>query len=181
MATACSRLAVTSVHHSCHATNSNSNSPRVINSSPIVPTTQRSAFTVEPSSLTLRMHQAQASLVCRETRLGLAGHVIAQTEQVGVLPVDRDLRALVQRLAHGQLVTDRLDDVGRRIDPTLQDQRVAHTPHGTGRDDALVLQHHRLCTPGPQRVDHALDVLLVHDDVCLLYTSDAADDLLCVD
>src|SRR5450756_1036480 len=109
MATACSRLAVTSVHHSCHATNSNSNTPRVISSSPIVPTTQRSAFTVPSSSLALRMQQAQASLVCREGRLCLAGHVIAQAEQVGVLPVDRDLRALVQRLAHGQLVANRLD------------------------------------------------------------------------
>src|SRR5665647_14381 len=153
MATACSRLAVTSVHHSCHATNSNSNSPRVINSSPTVPTTQRSAFTVEPSSLTLRVHQTQASLVCREARPGLAGHVIAQTEQVGVLAVDRDLLTPVQSLTHGRLVTDRLDDVGRRVDPPLQDQRVADAAHGTGRDDALVLQHHRLGTPGPQRVD----------------------------
>src|SRR5674476_427582 len=124
MATACSRLAVTSVHHSCHATNSNSNTPRVISSSPIVPTTQRSAFTVESSSLTLRIQQAWASLVCREGRLGLAGHVIAQTEQVGIVPVGPDLPALVQRGAHGHRVTDRLDDVWRRVDPPLKDQRV---------------------------------------------------------
>src|SRR5674476_816543 len=163
--TACSLLAVTSVHHSCHATNSNSNTPRVINSSPIVPTTQRSAFTVEPSSPTLRIQKTQAPLVCREGRLCPAGHVIAQTEQVGVLPVDPDLLTPVQSCTHGSLVANRLDDIGRRVDPPLQDQRVADAAHGAGRDDALVLQHHRLGTPCPQRVDHGLDVLLVHDDV----------------
>src|SRR5665647_987585 len=130
MATACSRLAVTSVHHSCHATNSNSNTPRVISSSPIVPTTQRSAFTVQSSSLTLRIQQAQTSLVCREGRLCLAGHVIAQTEQVGVLPVDPDLLTSVQSRTHASLVANRLDDVGRRVDPPLEDQRVADAAHG---------------------------------------------------
>ncbi len=62
-------------------------------------------------------------------------------------------------------VTDRGDDVGRRVEPALQDQRAPDAAHRAGRDDPLVHELHRLRAAGPQRVDHGLHVLLVHDDV----------------
>src|SRR5665648_6247 len=110
---ACVLLAATSVHQSCQATNSSSNSPRVMSTSPRVRTAQRNPFIVVLSSLSSRVLQTQASRVSRKGRLVDALHVIAQSEQAGVLPVDRDLLALLQRGAHGRLVTDRLDDVWR--------------------------------------------------------------------
>src|SRR5665647_157930 len=111
--TACSLLAATSVHQSCQVTNSNNNSPRVTSTSPRVRTAQRNPFIVVPSSLSSRVLQTQASRVCRKCRLVDAFHAIAQSEHAGVLAVDRDLLTLVQRGAHGRLVTDRLDDVWR--------------------------------------------------------------------
>src|SRR5450631_2584923 len=165
MVTVCSRLAVTSVHHSCQAMNRNRNRPTVMNTSPRVRTPQRNPFIAFPSWLDLRVQQAQASGVCREDRLVQGFHVVAQSEQLDILAIDLDLLTLVQRPAQGRGTTDGLDDVGRGVDPAVQDQRVAHATHGTGGDDPLVHQHHRLGTPRPQGVDHTLDVLLVDDDV----------------
>src|SRR5450759_707778 len=103
-ATACSRLAVTSVHQSCQATNRNSNRPRVMSTSPRVRTPQRKPFIAAGSWLDLRVQQTQASRVCREGHLVHAFHVVTQPEELGVLAIDRDRIALVQRSAHGRTV-----------------------------------------------------------------------------
>ena len=64
-----------------------------------------------PASWGLRMQQAQTSRVCREARGSFAGQVIAQAQQVCVVPVVLDLLISVQCRAHASLVANRLDDI----------------------------------------------------------------------
>src|SRR5450631_1459756 len=108
MVTACSRLAVTSVHQSCQAMKRKSRRPRVMNTSPRVRTPERTHLIAVPSSQDLRVRQTQASRVCRESHLVIALNVVAQPVVVHILPIDLDLLVLVERRTHRGRVPDRL-------------------------------------------------------------------------
>src|SRR5450631_3654716 len=114
MVTTWARLAVTSVHQSCQDTKRRSSRPRVMSTSPRFRTPRCSRLIEVPSSLDLRVEQAQASGVGREGHLVHALDVIAQSEQFDIFAIYRNLLILVQRGAHGRNVTDRLDDVRGR-------------------------------------------------------------------
>ena len=112
-----------------------------------------------------RVLEVDRPRVCRELGRAQGVQSVAETDGVDVLLVDGDGRVGVEAPLHPVDVTDGGDAVGRGVDPTLQDQGVADAADGTGGDDPLVLDHHRLGARGPQRVDDRLHVLLVHDDV----------------
>jgi len=95
----------------------------------------------------------------------LTGHVVAEPDLVHPLAIDLHLRVDLQRLLERVLVADRRDDVGRRVDPALEDEGVADAPDRGRGDDPLVLDHHGLGPTRPHRVDDRLHVLLVDHDV----------------
>ena len=91
--------------------------------------------------------------------------LVAEPERVDVVAEGLHAGGGVQGIAEALRVTDRGDPERRRVDPALQDQGVADAADRTGGDHPLVHDLHRLGAAGPQRVDHRLHVLLVHDQV----------------
>src|SRR6478735_1660736 len=160
---ACARLVVKPTTPSSQTTKRSSRTPAVMASSPTVPTTPRTTLT--RLSAAGDAVEVDGAGVGREVRLVGGRDVVGETDRVDPLAVDPHLRVAVERGLEGGGVADRLDDVGRRVDPALEEQGVADALDGGGGDDALVLDHHRLGAAGPKRVDDALDVLLVDDDV----------------
>ena len=93
-------------------------------------------------------------------------HEVAEAVEVDVLAVDR--RPCGRRRARRSCAAGSptaLMTNGGRVDPALEDEGVAHAPHGGGRDDPLVHDLHGRGPSPPQRVHHCLHVLLVYDEI----------------
>src|SRR6478609_8331661 len=132
---ACARLVVKPTTPSSQTTKRSSRTPAVMASSPTVPTTPRTTLT--RLSAAGDAVEVDGAGVGREVRLVGGRDVVPETDRVDPLAIDPHLGVAVERRLEGGGVADRLDDVRRRVDPALEEQRVAD----------------------------ALDVLLVDDDV----------------
>ena len=117
-----------------------------------------------------RVGQVQQTVVRR--RGDLVGDVEVPADGdlrvVGLLAVDLQVVVVGDRAGEVTDVTDRLDDVGLRVGHALDHDRVALALDAGGAHHALALEDHRLGAALPHRVDHGLDVLLVHDQQVLV-------------
>ena len=100
--------------------------------------------------------------ICTSAR-GVFG--VAQAEPDDVLLVQGHQGSGGQRGLHGAGIADRGDRVRRAVGTAVEQQRVADAARRRGGDDPLVLHLDRFGAGTPQRVEHGLDVLLVHHQV----------------
>jgi beta-lactam-binding protein with PASTA domain len=101
--------------------------------------------------------------VRRSLDRGLGHELPAEPVALHGVEVGLDQGAVPQRTDHLARVPDRRDPVRRGVGHAVEDHGVAHALDAGRGDHALTLQGHRLGSAGPERVDHRLDVLLVHD------------------
>src|SRR4051812_576547 len=146
------------VPQSSYATKSSRMRPAVMHSSP---TLRMSSRTVELRGVL----RGGVAGVGGQRRLLEGVHGVTESVLVDVLSVDLNFRRGVERRAQAVGHTGGGDPERRRVDDSLQDERIAYTPDGACGDQPLVHYLHAGCASGPQRVDHGLHVLLVDDEI----------------
>src|SRR4051794_29359758 len=135
------------VPHSSYATKSSSTRPAVMNSSPRLRMSSRTV------GLRRRVLRRRVARVGGQGGLLEGLHRVTESVLVDVLSVDLNLRRGVERRAQPVGRARGGDPERRRVDDSLQDERIAYAADGARGDQPLVHYLHAGGAAGPQRVD----------------------------
>ena len=94
--------------------------------------------------------------------VGLRSHRIAESERIHGLAEDAHGGGRVECTLHRCRISDGGDDERRRVNATLQKQRVTDTAYRAGRNHPYPHNRHSLRATGPECVDDGLNILLVN-------------------